>query len=76
MKLNIFTSGAWRHFLLVGLDRGLETVEDEGDAPDNDPDEENELNEDDAHEEYAASADVYPDSYEDEGAEEMREKEE
>jgi len=44
-----------------------DAVEDEGDAPDNDPDEENELNEDDAHEEYAASADVYPDSYEDGG---------
>lgn len=53
-----------------------DAVEDEGDAPDIDPDEENELDEDDAHEEYAASADMYPDSYEDEGAEEMREKEE
>ena len=53
-----------------------DAVEDEGDAPDNDPDEENEVDEDDAHEEYAASADMYPDSYEDEGAEEMREKEE
>ena len=49
-------------------------VEDEGDAPDVDPDEENELNEDDAHEEYATSAAMYPDSYEDEGAEEVREE--
>ena len=53
-----------------------DAVEDEGDAPDVDPDEENELNEDDGQEEYAASADMYPDSYQDEGAEEMREEEE
>ena len=52
-----------------------DAVEDEGDAPDVDPDEENELNEDDGQEEYAASADMYPDSYQDEGAEEMREEE-
>ena len=45
-----------------------DAVEDEGNAPDVDPDEENELDEDDAHEEYAASADMYPDSYEDEGS--------
>ena len=38
-------------------------VTDEGDAPDYDPDEENEMQEDDAHEEYANSADMYPDSY-------------
>jgi hypothetical protein len=38
-------------------------VADEGDAPDYDPDEENEMQEDDAHEEYANSADMYPDSY-------------
>jgi hypothetical protein len=38
-------------------------VADEGDAPDFDPDEENEMQEDDAHEEYANSADLYPDSY-------------
>ena len=38
-------------------------VADEGDAPDFDPDEENEMQEDDAHEEYANSADMYPDSY-------------
>lgn len=38
-------------------------VADEGDAPDYDPDEENEMQEDDAHEEYANSADLYPDSY-------------
>lgn len=38
-------------------------VADEGDAPDFDPDEENEMHEDDAHEEYANSADLYPDSY-------------
>ena len=31
--------------------------------PDYDDDEENEMNEDDAHEEYANSADMYPDSY-------------
>lgn len=40
-----------------------DAVADEGDAPDYDPDEENEMNEDDAHEEYANSADLYPDSY-------------
>ena len=40
-----------------------DAVADEGDAPDYDPDEENEMNEDDAHEEYANSADMYPDSY-------------
>ena len=51
-----------------------DAVEDEGDAPDNDPDEEHELNEDDAHEEYAASADMYPDSYEDGGGEDLREE--
>lgn len=38
-------------------------VADEGDVPDYDPDEENEMQEDDAHEEYANSADMYPDSY-------------
>ena len=38
-------------------------VVDEGDAPDFDPDQENEMQEDDAHEEYANSADMYPDSY-------------
>jgi len=38
-------------------------VADEGEAPDFDPDEENEMQEDDAHEEYANSADLYPDSY-------------
>jgi hypothetical protein len=40
-----------------------DAVADEGDAPDYDPDEENEMQEDDAHEEYANSADMYPDSY-------------
>ena len=40
-----------------------DAVVDEGNAPDYDPDEENEMNEDDAHEEYANSADLYPDSY-------------
>jgi hypothetical protein len=40
-----------------------DAVVDEGDAPDYDDDEENEMNEDDAHEEYANSADLYPDSY-------------
>jgi hypothetical protein len=40
-----------------------DAVADEGDAPDYDPDEENEIQEDDAHEEYANSADMYPDSY-------------
>jgi hypothetical protein len=40
-----------------------DAVADEGNAPDYDPDEENEMNEDDAHEEYANSADMYPDSY-------------
>jgi len=40
-----------------------DAVADEGDAPDYDPDEENEMREDDAHEEYANSADMYPDSY-------------
>jgi hypothetical protein len=40
-----------------------DAVADEGDAPNHDPDEENEMNEDDAHEEYANSADLYPDSY-------------
>jgi hypothetical protein len=40
-----------------------DAVADEGDAPNYDPDEENEMNEDDAHEEYANSADLYPDSY-------------
>jgi hypothetical protein len=52
-------------------------VEDEGDAPDIDADDVmNETQEDDGQEEYAASADMYPDSYQDEGAEEMREEEE
>jgi len=51
-------------------------VEDEGDAPDMDADDVmNETQEDDGQEEYAASADMYPDSYQDEGAEEMREEE-
>jgi hypothetical protein len=40
-----------------------DAVADEGDAPHYDPDEENEMQEDDAHEEYANSADLYPDSY-------------
>ena len=40
-----------------------DAVADEGDAPHYDPDEENEMQEDDAHEEYANSADMYPDSY-------------
>jgi len=38
------------------------SVEDEGDAPDYDPDNENELQEDDGQEEYANSAELYPDS--------------
>jgi hypothetical protein len=43
-------------------------VEDEGDAPDIDADDVmNETQEDDGQEEYAASADMYPDSYQDEG---------
>ena len=40
-----------------------DAVADEGGAPDYDPDEENEMQEDDAHEEYANSADMYPDRY-------------
>ena len=53
-------------------------VEDEGDAPDNDADDVmNETQEDDGQEEYATSAAMYPDSYQDEGAEEeVREEEE
>ena len=52
-------------------------VENEGDAPDIDAnDVMNKTQEDDGQEEYAASADMYPDSYQDEGAEEMREEEE
>jgi hypothetical protein len=52
-----------------------DAVEDEGDAPDMDADDVmNETQEDDGQEEYAASAEMYPDSYEDEGAEEMREE--
>jgi hypothetical protein len=52
-------------------------VEDEGDAPDVDGDDVmNETQEDDGQEEYASSAAMYPDSYQDEGAEEMREEEE
>jgi len=53
-------------------------VEDEGDAPDVDGDDVmNETQEDDGQEEYAASAAMYPDSYQDEGAEEeVREEEE
>jgi hypothetical protein len=51
-------------------------VEDEGDAPDMDADDVmNETQEDDGQEEYAASADMYPDSYQDEGVEEVREEE-
>jgi len=54
-----------------------DAVEDEGDAPDMDADDVmNETQEDDGQEEYAASAEMYPDSYQDEGAEEMREEEE
>jgi hypothetical protein len=52
-------------------------VEDEGDAPDVDGDDVmNETQEDDGQEEYATSAAMYPDSYQDEGAEEIREEEE
>jgi len=52
-------------------------VEDEGDAPDVDGDDVmNETQEDDGQEEYATSAAMYPDSYQDEGAEEVREEEE
>ena len=52
-------------------------VEDEGDAPDVDGDDVmNETQEDDGQEEYAGSAAMYPDSYQDEGAEEeVREEE-
>ena len=54
-------------------------VEDEGDAPDNDADDVmNETQEDDGQEEYATSAAMYPDSYQDEGGgggEEIREEE-
>ena len=53
-----------------------DAVEDEGDAPDNDADDVmNETQEDDGQEEYATSAAMYPDSYQDEGVEEMREEE-
>jgi hypothetical protein len=54
-----------------------DAVEDEGDAPNVDADDVmNETQEDDGQEEYANSAAMYPDSYQDEGAEEMREEEE
>ena len=52
-----------------------DAVENEGDAPDIDADDVmNETQEDDGQEEYANSAAMYPDSYQDEGAEEMREE--
>jgi hypothetical protein len=53
-----------------------DAVEDEGDAPDIDADDVmNETQEEDGQEEYATSAAMYPDSYEDEGGGEMREEE-
>jgi hypothetical protein len=53
-----------------------DAVEDEGDAPDIDADDVmNDTQEDDGQEEYATSAAMYPDSYQDEGLEEVREEE-
>jgi hypothetical protein len=54
-----------------------DAVEDEGDAPDVDGDDVmNETQEDDGQEEYASSAAMYPESYQDEGTEEeVREEE-
>ncbi len=52
-----------------------DAVEDEGDAPDIDADDVmNDTQEDDGQEEYATSAAMYPDSYEDEGAVDLREE--